>query len=190
MYGFAIFSDTLNSKQCNRELRSEGYVVQNYMNDKFVNDKLFVENDEYIIILDGVVTNTKSLKEKYHEPSWERVVKLMYARNGFRFFSEFRGEFAGALYDKKLQQWIIFSDHLSTKNLYYALIDGNFICAESLDFIYTLLKENNICYHFDANNAMLLLTYGAMIEDKTLASEVLKLKQGFYLKFTLNSATL
>lgn len=184
MYGFVIFSDTLNSKQCNRELRSEGYVVQNYMNDKFINDKLFVENDEYIIILDGVVTNTKSLKEKYHEPSWERVVKLMYARNGSQFFSEFRGEFAGALYDKKLQQWIIFSDHLSTKNLYYALIDGNFICAESLDFIYTLLKKNNICYHFDANNAMLLLTYGAMIEDKTLASEVLKLKQGFYLKFT------
>ena len=32
MYGFVIFSDTLNSKQCNRELRSEGYVVQNYMN--------------------------------------------------------------------------------------------------------------------------------------------------------------
>lgn len=184
MYGFVIFSDTLKSRECNREIKSEGYVIQNYMNNKFMNDKLFFENKEYIIVLDGVITNTKSLKEKYHEPSWERVVKLMYARNGSRFFSEFRGEFAGALYDKKLQQWIIFSDHLSTKNLYYALIDGNFICAESLNFIYTLLKENNICYHFDANNAMLLLTYGAMIEDKTLASEVLKLKQGFYLKFT------
>jgi len=91
--------------------------LKHFSNNKFENDNLFSETTDHIIVLKGVILNKKALLEP--SLSWEETITALYTKEGNEFFKKFRGSFCGALYDKKEDKWIVFTDHIGSRSLYY-----------------------------------------------------------------------
>lgn len=165
-------------------MQGKGYACSKAMLKHFEQDKLFLETDEYLVILDGFVLNKQQLCKAVfpmQETTWAEVVVALYKRDGERFFQAFRGSFSGVLYDKKAGLWIIFTDHIGSKFIYYTCTPEAVCCSSSMGNLYAFLHENHITPALEPENAYLLLTYGFMLEDRTICSQIKKLQPGCYL---------
>lgn len=156
------------------------YIAINHMIDKFKEDKICYIDDNYLVMLDGVVFNKNYLKNFYH-CDWIRTIIKMYEDKGNTFFDYFRGSFSGVLYDKYKDTLILFSDHIGSKFIYYLNQDDFSIMSSFIPNIYEFLKKTNTYYSLSVENAYVLLTYGYMLENRTLCSEIFKLRPGCYI---------
>ncbi len=157
-------------------------LVERYTNPKFLEDKVFYEDQSALVLIDGFVLNFKDLINKYVAPDYFNTVKKMYYENGDDFFKEFRGDFSGLLYDKTKAKWIVFTNPTSTKPVYYYKNNGLYIFSSEVKVISQILRMLNYKYSLDIVGAYFLLTYGFMLEDYTLIEEVKKLRPGNYIK--------
>lgn len=186
MYGYTI---TINGSTQARQgdICHRNNVCSNHMLHKFERDKLFAENENFIILLDGVILNRIELITQYHrvmdDSQWLNTIIQLYRERGDEFFSVLRGSYSGALYDKSADKWIIFCDHVGSKYTYYAKVGDFFCCGEEMGQMYQLLRDNKITYHLSTENAFLLLTYGFMLDDRTLCEEIHKINPGCYIVF-------
>lgn len=187
MYGYDLI---INGKQATGDIIFQNICCSNRMIDKFRDDKVFIENDKYVAILDGVVLNKKQLQEQYGSKPWTDVIIEMYIRKGETFFSELRGSFSGAIIDKeKGGKVVLFTDHLGTRFTYYVHVGSFFCVTENMGHIYEIMKENGINYDLSIDGAYMLLSYGFMLEDKTLCEQVRKIQPGCYVTFENNVVT-
>lgn len=186
MYGYTI---TVNGNIPSKDgdIFYKNIVCSNRMIHKFEQDKLFAETDDYIIMLDGVILNRSALIEKCHLPKdesqWLNTIIELYRENGEVFFNQLRGSFSGAFYDKASDKWIVFCDQIGSKYTYYTHVGDFFCCCEEMGYMYQLLQNNGIHYHLSIDNSYLLLTYGFMLDDRTLCEEIHKINPGCYLTF-------
>jgi len=184
MYGFSIFKGVKPQVVPENRIEYQDKLCVNNMIAKFNQDKLFSETDNLIVILDGLVLNKKELQG---DEEWLNVVIRLYERNGDTFFNVFRGCFSGAIYDKRKDKWIIFTDQLGQKFVYYALVNDKFICSSIIGNVYNALKENGLQYHLSEESAIILLSFGFMLKDRTLSEEVKKIQPGCYIVFENNT---
>lgn len=193
MYGFDILinftkTESILSSRNAKIGRDDNYIkhndiiVCNNMIGKFCNDKLFYQSDDYIIILDGVIVNKKVLmKEMGFIDNWMQCVVSLYETQGEQFFKKFEGSFSGALYDKKKDRLIVFSDHIGSKFLYYSAIGDKFICSSDICNIYEYFRKEGVNYTLSSEGAFMLLTYGFIVDGVTLCNQIKKIKPGCYL---------
>ena len=181
MFGYSI---TINGSTPTKkeDIVYKNIVCSNYMINKFEQDKVFSETKEFILLLDGVVLNKKELTEN-EAHSWRDTILTLYKKEGEIFFRKLRGSFSGALYDKIQDRWIIFGDQIGSKFTYYAKVGDFFCCSEVMGYMYDLMRDNEIKYHLSKENAFLLLTYGYMLDDRTLCEEVHKINPGCYITY-------
>lgn len=175
------------AKNMNPELLVESKVGGKYFIErrtirKFLNDKVFFENEKYIILTEGVILNSKQLTSRYNKKSLAETIQEMYESGGETFFSEFRGSFSGLLYDKQKDVWLIYTNHFGDKWVFYSALSDRIIIASELPWIVDYMKNNHISYTFDEFGAYCLLTYGYMLEDHTLIKEIKRLLPGHYLR--------
>ncbi|MEY8764352.1 MULTISPECIES: hypothetical protein [Clostridium] len=151
-------------------------------NSKFLNDKLFYEDDKYLVVTDGVIFNSKDIICKYGGKNLVESMICMYNDKGNEFCNSFRGSFSGILYDKVKNKWLIFTDHVGDKKIFYSKYKKIIVISSKIINIVNFYKKNKIPYSFDKNGAYCLLTQGFMIQDYTLIKEVKKLLPGSYIK--------
>lgn len=158
--------------------------------NKFSNDKVFLEDPDGIVLIDGVVLNNHQLMAKYAADNWGHCIKLMYRQNGDAFFKEFRGSFSGVLYDKGEDKWLIFTDHIGDKQVFYSKTPDGFLFGSEIGFLVEARKENGLPVSIDEIGCYMSLTHGFCIDDKTLVREVHKLIAGHYYKVTQNGVSI
>lgn len=163
------------------EDKNDKYYIERRTINKFLNDKVFFENKDFIVLTEGVILNRKQLEKEYNKKNFFETVISMYENIGENFFKEFRGSFSGALYDKNKDKWIIYTNHFGDKQIFYYKNNGNFIIGSEVTYITNYLKNNGLSYSFNTNGAYMLLTYGYMLEDNTLIKEIKKLIAGHYI---------
>ncbi len=149
--------------------------------NKFMQDKTLFENDDAVIALDGCLLNKKDLFEKYGVSSVEQLVLHMYKQNGDEFFTDFRGGFTGAYYDKKEDKWLVYTSHTGENPLYYTVFDGGFAAGCQVNYIIDARKHLGAELTFDEGAAYQMLTYAYMAIDSTFAQEIKRLRGGTYL---------
>ena len=179
-------NDNLNQ---NNIINDNNFYAENKLVNKFLNDKIFLDNNEYFCILDGVILNKNDIL-KNHTDSWEEVFINLYQKEGDDFYKEFRGSFCGLIFDKKIDKWIIFTDHIGSKHIYYSKTDTGLILSTDVKCIYDYFKINKIKYELDTDAAYSLLSYGFMLEDYTLCSSIKKLLPGHQLFYEDNKLSL
>lgn len=150
--------------------------------DKFHNDKLFVDTDKYLIIIDGVVLNNRILMEQYHTTSWLSCVETMYEQLGETFYLPWRGSFCGLLYDKQEDKWIIFTNHIGDKQLFYASTHSGYLVSTEMDCLVRTMKQSKLPLTLNRDAVYFTITHGFMVEDHTIALEVKKIPAGHYLR--------
>lgn len=172
----------LENKYANRcvaqDLYNEEYIIKRNTLDKFMDDKLFEEDEDIILITEGVFLNKKALSG---ERSWFDTVKEMVLSNELGYFDYFRGNFAGAHYNKKSGKWVVYTDVFSTKPVYYYQNGCNWIIASDIHYITNVLQKLEICYNPDLDAAYDILSYGFMVSDTTLVKDIKKLPYGCYI---------
>ena len=141
-------------------------------------DKLFYDDDDYTIVLDGVVLNRLSLMKA--ESSWPQYVIGLYQKRGDLFFMDWRGSFGGFIYDKKRSRYVIFSDQTGGKLIYYSFLGNSLVISTMIANIYALRAGNGYKNNLSETGAYLLLSYGYMLGGHTLCTEVRKLESGYY----------
>lgn len=162
------------------------YSVERYTINKFLNDKAFYEDDNYIVLTEGVILNSLSLQKKYlgtEESSSDKMALTainMYQKNGETFFEDFRGSFSGAFYDKKNDIWLIYTNHVGDKQLFYTKTPHGYAFASEVTWLTDYLRNNGFEYTLDETGAYCLLTYAFMLEDHTLFNEIKKVNAGQY----------
>ncbi len=161
----------------------ENSSVGRFTTPKFSNDKVFFEDEESFILIEGVIYNYKELLKNYAASDYPSLLKKMYKQKADSFFNEFKGEFSGIFFDKAKDKWLVFTNHIASKPVFYYQSEGLLIVASELKVLAQILRNNNIRYTLDTVGAYFLLTYGYMLEDYTLISEVKKLMPGNSIKF-------
>lgn len=174
------FNDRLTGK-----ISGDNFSINRYTLNKFKNDKIFLDNELYIIVLEGVVLNNHQLMK--HGEKWEDTFVRLYETKGDVFFKNFRGSFSGLLYDKKKRKWLIFTDQIGSKHIYYTINNDNFLFTSEINDLYSCLKYNNLNFSLDEQSAYMLLSYGYMLVDNTLCTEIKKLLPGHYIKIEDNN---
>ena len=167
-------------------INSEKYILEQFTNHKFLNDKTFHEDEQFIIGIEGVILNLKQLTELTGKKNIFDIVKELYVAKGENFISLIKGEFSGFIYSKSDDYWLIFTNPTGSKRLFYFQNDQYFIFASELRDISYLLHELNIPIQLDTRGAYSLLTYGYMLNDITLVNDVKRLLPGTKLTFRLN----
>ena len=164
--------------------RQEGerYQLERRVVNKFMNDRIFCETSDYVVVVEGIVLNNHDLMLQYRAESWPMCVISMYEQNGESFFSSFRGSFSGALYDKKSDKWIVYTCHTGEKQLFYSSTYDGCLIGSEMRFMVETLKENGFCPEIDETGAYFSLTHGFCIEDRTLVKGVRKLIAGHYIR--------
>ena len=162
----------------------DGFFVERRVVNKFMNDRIFIDTKDYVVIVEGVVLNNHDLMDKYASDSWVDCVIKMYQTDGEAFFNSFRGSFSGALYDKAADKWIVYTGHTGEKQVFFAQVPGGYLFGSEMRFMVGALKQNGLPVTLDKTGCYLSLTHGFCIEDRTLVSEVHKLIAGHYLRLT------
>jgi len=113
--------------------------------------------------------------------SWLNTIINLYESIGASFFREFRGSFSGVLYDKVKKEWIVFSDQIGTKPIYYAKRDRFIVISTEYLWIVDFLKCNSCSLSLNPESVYMLLTYGFMLENHSIIEGINRLLPGHYL---------
>ena len=159
-------------------------LYRNY-NKKFENEKIFQKYKDLIIVIDGVILNSKELVNKYAGINLAETIYKMFQSNGIGFVDELRGNFYGFIYEEKSNTWYAFTNHLGNKPLYYYYNKEREIFCVSSDLfdIVSIMKKLNIQVELDELGAYYMLTFGYMLMDTTMISEVKKVEPGTILTY-------
>ncbi|MCJ7443029.1 MAG: asparagine synthase-related protein [Methanotrichaceae archaeon] len=175
--------------------KSTTYIIdsKNYLNcalgrcsiDKFQKDKMFEEISGSLICIDGVILNLKRLQNSRAFQDLSRYLLEAYNQNRYNFAKDLRGNFAGFLYLINDNEIVIFNDHIGSKPIYYYYnnIINILIFSSELKVVIEGIRQLGFLPHLDLRGAYCILTFGFMLGDLTLVSEIKKIPPGSTLIF-------
>lgn len=160
--------------------------------ERFSADKIFKQNEDYVVCIDGVILNLKSLKNRYGNSDYFNLIADLWNRKKHFFPNELKGEFSGFIFDKKSEELFVFCNQTATKPMYYSSCDNSIIVSNNISQIIAYRDNLKISNTLNKNGVYSMFTYGAMIENETLVEEVVRLHAGQYIsnfenKITVNS---
>jgi asparagine synthase (glutamine-hydrolysing) len=162
-----------------RSLKSDNIQFEQFTAKKFISEKLWINNDNFFIVTDGIITNIDILKNTYKTQNSESLIYLL-SEKRTDFFSEFTGNFVGIFWNKTNNSITAFNNQTGTKKLFYYKSDTYSIFSTDLYTLSHTLDQLNIKKTIDVEASYLLLTSGFMHEDYTLINEVKQITAGEY----------
>ena len=116
---------------------------------------------------------------RFRSTSDTEVVLRLYERFGDDFVVRLRGMFAMAIWDARrgpgLERLVLVRDHMGIKPLLYAEVDGRLVFASELK---ALLASGLVAPCVDATALRMLLTYGSVLQPRTILGGVKALLPG------------
>lgn len=153
-------------------------------NLKFEDDKIYLNNDEYIIILDGVILNKLELLEAEPKLNWTSFFLLEWEKSPKGCLNKLRGEFSGFVYNKRTKALNIFNNPTGTKQIFCYHNKNQFAFAScALDLI-RLVKRLNWDHDVNKDACYSFLAYGALIKDTSWLTNSFRLRAGSILSIT------
>lgn len=173
-YGWCFFVD----------IEKRRYELKENRLPKFEKDKIYVDTQDILLLIDGVIFNIKELILEEKVKTWEECVTKI-AGKDVHFFSRFRGSFNGLYLDKKNGICYIFGDQIGTHPLFYYKNEQFFIATSNFNYLYEFMKEKNIIPQLNEMAVKYMLSFGAMIDKSTYYKGVFRLLGGECLEYQL-----
>ena len=177
---FSVFNKDEKAGKVYGRAEYRGVLLERNVSDKFMEDKCLVEDEEILILLDGVILNLSELMEKYNAGNCFALLKVLYKSRGEDFFSLLRGNFCGCLFDKREEKGIIFTDHLGNQPLYYCISKTKVVFSSSIKIVKEYC-QNDVDVSLNLAGAYSLVTYAYMYDNLTLCNNIFRLRPGSYL---------
>ncbi len=185
-----IPSDTYTPVVCD-EKKGPRYYFKRHVIPKFLNDKVFEEDASTLIGTDGVLLNSRQLREKYNVSTNFALIRKLYSDHGIRGISELKGNFSGFILDKKTGCLYVFTDHMRTKNVFWFFDEKKeyLVFGSELKTVISVMRKLGYAPSLCENGAYCLLTFGFMVGDTTLATEITKIPPGTILTYSEGKIT-
>lgn len=157
------------------ELKSKHHIFGRSVLNKFNDDRFLYENDSYIVCLEGI---------NYSKINTPQKIIDAYKEQGSDFVKNLEGTFSGFIFSKNDEELTLFTDGLSTKNIYY-YYDKNigFAFSSEMHVLSKLLRDHEIPISYDYDGIYSLALYGQMFNNFTLVKEIKKINYGTLLTF-------
>ena len=156
----------------NKKIYKQHQYNQKKHDIQFENDTVFFENNECIIILDGVIFNIAQLCKTYNTSTWTECILELVKKADFP--DMLRGSFSGMYFDKESEKLTAFTDHSGERQVFYWHFGNK--CFISTDF--SVFKSIGIKYQLNLDAMEYILSYGFMIDDSTLYCDVRRIMPG------------
>lgn len=160
--------------------QSKNSIMLRETDGRFLNDSVFAQDDEYAIILTGVILNLAELKEGNADLSAFELLVRLYEANGATFMSELRGPFSGMIYDKSRDLSISFANQTGDMAAFIYHNEDYYVTASDFSYIILFLRENSIPYCMDPRAVRYMLTFGYMIDTITFAKQISRILPGHF----------
>ena len=148
---------------------------------KFFDDQLFAAGDDGLIVSDGVILNLSELKAQLGVSSLKQVIRNQYHNTDKPFFSDFIGPFCGVYYDKQSDELIVYTNHTGDGHIFYYHSAQTKIVSNDCNMMAELLRANKVPYTLDERAVLYLLTYGYMVDERTMFSEIKRVLPGQFI---------
>lgn len=189
MFGWTIIrgkenfiSDSLLQYRNNITLNGDVYTIYQNHFPKFENDKVNYEDDDVIILLDGVIFNNHLLEKEYGISFYELLKKLYQEKRDASFVNLLRGSFNGFILDKKTNTLFPFTNHLGEREVFYFKKDDFLIISSNFNHISQALKFYKIEHKPDVEAVKSMIAYAHMVHSFTYIEGVTRLTAGKFLK--------
>ncbi len=166
-----LYSDCIDNKD---------FIIKRTSLDNFRQDKVFYENDEYIIIIEGVVCNATELNQLHGKNNFKDTVIEMVSCD-MEFFKNLRGAFSGAVYYKEEAKWVVFTDQLGSHPVYYYYGNKVFIIGSQMNYVTDFMRTIGLKRQESLHGVHCLLDWGYLIDDETIVKDVKRLYPGHYI---------
>ncbi|MGE3063078.1 MAG: hypothetical protein AB7T10_05535 [bacterium] len=165
-----------------------GFAGRNTLN-QFLNDKVFFEDEEFMIGCEGIVFNSNVLKKQSSVNSMFELIKKNFKTSVKSFPSSMHGNFSGFVYDKSSDRITLFTCQNGAKQMFYYLSKEKSILlfANTVEAVAEMMRKNGISVKLDENGANCMLSIGYMIGDVTLIEGVGKIEPGTILSYDGNN---
>ena len=156
-----------------------------YTLPKFLDDKVFCTSGKYEYVLEGVILNANQLMQTYECLTMHDLVSKMHRQLGDTFFSQFRGSFCGAIYDTELDQLILYTDQIGSKNVFYAKDGEGTVFASELKVLSDSISKRGKL-EYDEGFMYSILLYGFSPVYHTIYDGILRIPAGTCLRIRGN----
>ena len=172
-----------------KEFSSSNIYIRQYIIPKFENDKIFIDSPSLFYCTDGVIFNASEITDDCTVSTISSILPKMYKAEGTTHINKLRGVFSGVIVDKIKNELHLFTDHLGSKRLfyYYNSDTKDFFFASDLKIVTTLMQKYGYNTQLSEDGAYCLLTFGFMLGDRTLCSDVHHLEPGTILTISLDT---
>jgi asparagine synthase (glutamine-hydrolysing) len=168
------------------ERKGHRYYFKRHVIPKFLNDKVFDENEAIFVGTDGILFNSPQLRKKYGVDTNFALIERIYSDHGIEGISEIKGNFSGFVLNKKSHVLHVFTDHMGSKALFYFFDEERkyLVFGSELKIIVTIMRKLGYTPCLSEPGAYCLLTFGFMIADNTLVKEIKKIPPGSILSYS------
>lgn len=163
--------------------------IQRLIINKFLNDKVFFENDNYIVLIEGVILNSLELAKEKNVKTFKDYIENSLKDDNTSFYNDFRGTFCGYFINKKSGEGVAFTNHTGDRPLFYFQDGDKYIISSNVKFILDFLKLLGKELTFNKSAVYCIVTWGNMIDNSTYANEIKRLLPGENILVTNNSFT-
>ena len=166
----------------------KGFAGRETLN-RFLNEKVFFEDNDVMIGLEGIVFNSVALKKQSSANSMFDLIKKNYQSSVKSFPSAMHGNYTGFIYDKSADKIVLFTCQNGAKQMYYFVSREKsiFIFANTVEAVAEIMRSNGIQVKLNEEGANCMLSIGYMIGESTLIEGVKKIEPGTILSFDSNS---
>ena len=151
-----------------------------------------MENEKYIIVLNGEIYNYKEIKKRletcnitYHSKTDTEVVLEAITHLGIdKALSLFRGMWAFAIFNKKTGETILCRDRVGVKPLYYYTSEDELVFGSELK---SIVKYTDFPKEIDKESLAYFFKYGYINAPKTIYKNTYKVHPGEYIVIDKNN---
>lgn len=167
------------------EIISCGWNIQWNVLDKFTEDNVFSENENYIIVFEGVILNKNELLHIHKYNDWKELLYYFIDHDKY-FWKKLRGNFSGAIYDKKNKIWTVFTDQLGNHVVFYLENKDYTVFSSQLNYVTDWMHLNQIKINISDKWINDFLLYGYMLDTHTIIDGCKRVFPGCFIKYDEN----
>lgn len=151
---------------------------------RFVNDQLFAADSRGMALCDGVVLNLAELKEEYGVEDFMGVLRRSWEETKGVFFKKFAGPFCGAVYDRERDVLTTYANQTGDSFVFYYNAASCYMVSNDLNMIEEVMRKNGLPRSLDETAARYLLSFGYMVDERTLFQEIKRVLPGETVRFS------
>lgn len=165
----------------------DGLTLARCSDGRFMEDRCLTVTEEYALLVDGVILNKVELFAKTGKDSVPELVgELVHTLGIQQALACLRGPFSGAVLDRRKRVLYAFANQTGESAAFSYSWPVGPLLSNGFDLMMRIARAANLPVTFDEHAALVMLTYGFMIDDHSFAREVTRIGPGAFASFDLD----